>query len=209
MSSVWEQANPGLLARLDPRLQGYFSEIPAGQVGRGSGIFECVGSPRRWLWPVFLMLSWDRVIFPVWQQQVRFEVENRPWHDERGNTTIQARRSFHFVAGTRVMVDAITAEQQTSEEIGLIDYLGSSGRLAANLQAEAKDGALSLSSTSVSFRLWRRSFTLPRAISPTVRITEGIDESTGLQQISMELRQPQLGLLYQYRGKFSYRIVPD
>ncbi|WP_045072929.1 DUF4166 domain-containing protein [Psychromicrobium lacuslunae] len=208
MSSVWEAAHPGLLDQLHPRLQSYFSEIPVGQVGRGSGIFDRVGSPHRWLWPVFLVLSWDRIIFPVWQSEVRFEIENRP-QTAQGVKLIRARRSFHFEAGSRVMIDAITAEPASKSTTRLVDYLGSSGRLAASLLVSAQNGQLELRSEAISVRLLGRRFTLPRVIAPTVQITEGVDESTGLQRISMELRQPQLGLLYQYQGRFNYQIESD
>ncbi|OIH95120.1 DUF4166 domain-containing protein [Curtobacterium sp. MCBA15_001] len=151
-------AAPDVLARLHPRLRTYFGPVPPGHVGRGEGVFSVVGTPRRWLWPVLACFARDAVMFPVWERDVSFTVENRPVTVRRGRTgqeahpAVRAHRTFHFRAGDRTMVDAITAEPT-----GLVDHLGRHGRVSAQLRvavdASGPDaGALRLVSTHVSFR---------------------------------------------------------
>ncbi|NYE96465.1 hypothetical protein FHU41_002715 [Psychromicrobium silvestre] len=205
MSSVWELVAPQLLTELEPGLAPYFGEIPPGRIGRGQGVFACVGTPRRWLWPVLVVLARNGVVFPAWEREVSFEVENRPVIDTRGRVAISARRIFHFRSGTRVMVDAITAERDGT----LSDYLGHNGRLIVALNPTSEQGGLVLSSKTLWLRLFGRKLRIPTAIAPKVCISERFDSESGQQQVSMRLEQPQLGLLYEYSGRFSYRIVPN
>jgi hypothetical protein len=85
-------AAPELLARLHPRLRAYFGAIPPGHVGRGEGVFRVVGTPRRWLHPLLALFARDAVMFPVWERDVPFTVENRPARVGRGSPTgLEAR----------------------------------------------------------------------------------------------------------------------
>lgn len=208
VASVWERTAAGVLPLLDDGLADYFGVLPAGQIGRGNGVFRQVGTPRRWLWPVLWLLGREGIIFPVWQQDVPFEVVNRPSVDEQGRVSLSAQRSFEFRRGIRVMVDAITAEHDGS----LTDYLGKHGWLAASLLAEAQGGAMHLRSTKIRFRWpwpwpWPWGWcTVPKVIAPRVQIYERVEVKTGRQHITMRLSQPQLGLLYEYDGEFDYRL---
>jgi hypothetical protein len=207
---------PDVLARLHPRLRTYFGEIPPGHVGRGEGVFDVVGTPRRWLWPVLAVFARDSVMFPVWERDVPFTVENRPARVRRGSgvslearVAVRAHRTFRFRSGSRTMVDAITAEPD-----GLVDHLGRHGRVSARLRtqvdADGPDaGALRLVSTRVTFRALGRDLRLPAALSPRVTLMERFDDEADLQRVSLVLTAPVLGTLYRYEGAFRYEIAPD
>ncbi|WP_263092080.1 DUF4166 domain-containing protein [Curtobacterium sp. RIT-PI-V] len=214
--SPYELSTPSdVLARLHPRLTAYFGAIPPGHVGRGAGVFDVVGTPRRWLWPLLAWFARDSVMFPVWERDVPFTVENRPAHVRRGRAgrearpAVRAHRTFRFRAGSRTMVDAITAEPD-----GLVDHLGRHGRVSARLRAEVDAhgpdaGALRLVSTRVTFRALGREVRLPAALSPRVTLTERFDDEADLQRVSLVLAAPVLGTLYRYEGAFRYEIAPD
>ncbi|MDO3696802.1 DUF4166 domain-containing protein [Curtobacterium flaccumfaciens] len=207
---------PDVLARLHPRLRTYFGPVPPGHVGRGEGVFDVVGTPRRWLWPVLAVFARDSVMFPVWERDVPFTVENRPARVRRGSgvslearVAVRAHRTFRFRSGSRTMVDAITAEPE-----GLVDHLGRhrrvSARLRAQVDADGPDaGALRLVSTRVTFRALGRDLRLPAAPSPRVTLTERFDDEADLQRVSLVLTAPVLGTLYRYEGAFRYEIAPD
>lgn len=207
---------PDVLARLHPRLRTYFGEIRPGHVGRGEGVFDVVGTPRRWLWPVLAVFARDSVMFPVWERDVPFTVENRPARVRRGTGTglearpaVRAHRTFRFRSGSRTMVDAITAEPD-----GLVDHLGRHGRVSARLRTQVDGdgpaaGALRLVSTRVTFRALGRDLRLPALIAPRVTLTERFDDEADLQRVSLVLTAPVLGTLYRYEGAFRYEIAPD
>jgi hypothetical protein len=215
---------PEVLAGLHPRLRAYFGAVPPGHVGRGAGVFSVVGTPRRWVWPVLALFARDAVMFPVWEHDVPFTVENRPVHVGRGadsgrearppsgsvgHVAVRARRTFHFASGDRTMVDAITAEPE-----GLVDHLGHRGRLSALLAVTvpttgADAGALRLASTRVTVRALGRGRSLPAVVSPRVTLTERFDDEADVQRVSLVLSAPVVGTLYRYEGAFRYAVVPD
>ncbi|GAB3122869.1 NAD dependent epimerase/dehydratase family enzyme [Leifsonia psychrotolerans] len=158
--SPYETAWGGLPDTLHPRLRRYFGAIPAGRHGFVTGVFERVGTPRRWLWPLLTLLGRPDVIFPGWHENVPFTVVNRP-----DASAVLAERTFHFPDGDRTMVDAITAEATSPKSGGLVDYLGSGRRLRASLRASVSQGALHLTSTGVGVRIGRRWLNLPPRLS--------------------------------------------
>lgn len=196
--SVWRE----LPATLHPQLRDYCAGIPAGYHGFGHGNFERVGTPRRWLWPLIGLLGRPDVLFPGWYQDVAFTVINRPTRSPSGGAAIAASRIFHFAAGDRTMVDAITAEPLH----GLVDYLGARRRLRATLRASVVDGAMHLDSTAVALRIGRRWLTLPRQLAPRVALIERFDDTAGVQRVALTLTAPLIGTVYEYAGSFSYEI---
>lgn len=188
--SPWRRAIGDGFERLHPRLRDYFSTIPAGRVGRGTGTFDRVGTPRRWLWPVLRVLQRRRILFPVWEHDVPFSIENQ---QEPGG--LRAVRTFRLAGGDRLMVDVVSFEGAR-----LVDRLGDGGRLSAVMTVSVHDGALRLVSTAAH---WGR---VPIPFAPRVRLTERFDDAVGRQHVSLTLESRLLGRVYEYSGHFDYRI---
>jgi hypothetical protein len=187
---------------LHPRLLDYFRAIPVGSHGHGTGVFDVVGTPRRWLWPALWLLGRRGIVFAVWERNVPFTVVNRPRLDALGQVSVDASRHFEFGSGTRTMVDAITAGDS-----GLVDYLGDRRYVTATLVAEVSSGELHLHSTGITISLGGLRVRLPAGISPKVALVERFDDVAGRQRVSLTLTAPILGRLYEYAGSFDYRIV--
>jgi hypothetical protein len=192
-SSPWQRALGDEFGELHPRLHAYFSAIPSGRVGRGIGTFDVVGTPRRWLWPVLRILQRRRILFPVWEHDVPFVIENRP---EPG--AVGAARTFRFALGDRVMVDRVTFDRS-----GLLDRLGDGGVLSSRLTASVANGELHLVSTSTSWARLRIPF------APRLRLTERFDDVIGKQHVSLTLGSRILGRIYEYSGHFDYGIEAE
>jgi len=188
--SPWQRALGDDFELLHPRLHAYFSAIPPGRVGRGSGTFDRVGTPRRWMRLALRVLERRRILFPVWERDVAFTVENRADH-----SGVSAVRTFRLRSGDRTMVDHVSFDAR-----GLIDRLGDGGVLDARLAASVVDGELRLVSTSAH---WRR---LRIPLAPRVRLTERYDDAAGRQHVALTLESKVLGRLYEYSGHFDYRI---
>lgn len=191
--SPWEQALGDDIERLHPRLRAYFGRIPDGSIGHGSGVFEVVGTPRRWLWPVFAVLALDSVLFPVWERDVPFLVRNAP-----GPSRVNALRRFEFAGRARTMVDSTSFGPD-----GLVDRLGRRGSVSARFVARVDEGMLVLESTETRVLGIR----VPAALSPRVTLTERWDEADARQRVTLSLDAPLLGRLYEYDGSFEYRVV--
>ena len=189
MSSPYDLALD--LDGLHPRLRAYFGEIPAGSVGRGTGVFDVVGTRKFWLWPVLWVLGRQGVVFPAWARDVPFTISNMPV-----DGALRGTRTFHFVRGDRSMVDLISASD------GLVDDLGTRRQYRATLDGRAVDGALLMRSTSLRTR---GGIPLPGR----VELTERWDEQSGLQHVAVEIVAPIIGRVYEYSGYFSYEIIED
>lgn len=209
--SPYELTVGSALDDLHPVLRRYFGAIPSGQRGHGSGVFEAVGTPRRWLWPALRILAAQGILFPVWEKNVPFTVVNAPLTDRDGRTAVVAVRRFHLLNGAESMIDAITAENPGPD--GLVDHLGIDRRLRVRLSARVVRGELHLHSTGVEVRVGRQFFALPQLIAPLVTLVERFDDSAdggeGAQRVSVRVEAPFLGRLYEYTGTFRYEITAE
>ncbi|MEP6481270.1 MAG: DUF4166 domain-containing protein [Rhodoglobus sp.] len=192
--SPWERALGAEIDDLDPALRAYFGPIPRGSVGYGEGVFEVVGTPRRWLWPLLAILAVDGIVYPTWAHQVAFSVTNTPSSDG----TVRAKRRFEFPHTGWVMTDEIGITSG-----GLTDRLGRNGYLAATLSAAVVEGGLVLRSTGVTLRIG--SLRVPFGVlSPRLVLVERTEGDR--QHVSMRLHLPLIGTLYEYAGSFRYAI---
>lgn len=193
MRSPWQRELGDRIEELVPALRAYFGAIPVGSLGRGDGVFTVVGTPRRWLWPVFALLAWDGVIFPVWEHDVPFTITNRS--TPRG--TVRSTRVFRLAGGDRVMVDEVGMTAS-----GLVDRLGRHGAISVRLTADVVDGNLVLRSSGASL------FSLPLGpFSPRLSLIESRDGDR--QHVSVALDAPLLGRLYEYSGSFDYAVESE
>jgi hypothetical protein len=194
VTSPWQLALGVRLQQLDPALTEYFSTIPEGRVGRGSGTFDEVGTPRKWLWPVHAVLARGAIAFPVWERDVPFEVVNVP-----GEASVRATVAFGFRGGERIMRHEIRMSSS-----GLVDVLGTRGRLEAALQPSVVGGRLEVRSTGVRLRVGNAHIPLPFA--PRIHLIEQRDGDR--QRVEFTMTAPILGEIYRYAGSFAYRIEP-
>ncbi len=189
-ASPWQEVLGDDFARLAPGLRDYFGPVPEDAVGRGSGVFERVGTPRRWLWPALAVAGAVRIVWPRWEQHVPFAVENR-----REHATLLGRRTFRFRGGERTMVDAVTAEDGA-----IVDRLGRGGVLRCRFRATVDDeGALALDAVRVRL--------LGVPLPARVRLRER-SLPAGRQRVEFVLDVPGIGRVYEYAGEFAYRIAP-
>ncbi|WP_431247554.1 DUF4166 domain-containing protein [Leifsonia xyli] len=189
---------------LHPRLQRYFDAIPDGAVGRGAGVFDTVGTPRRWLWPVLAVFARSHVMFPVWQRGVPFTVENRPVAGTDGAPAVAATRVFELRGRTATMIDEIGVRGGA-----VVDRLGRPVRTEAQFAATVRDGGLRLRSTVVWLVVSGRRLRLPAPFAPVVVLTERWSDEEQQQLVSITVTAPLIGRIYQYTGRFRYGIAEE
>lgn len=184
---------------LHPALREYFSAIPRGRLGVGEGVFERIGTPRRWLWPLLGFLQRQGVVHAGWHQDVPFTVRNR---------TIAGKavgvRTLHLPDGDWTMKDSVCPRPHGR----VLDQIGEPTTLAVAFDVSVDGVALALRSTTVGIRLGRLRITLPKFIAPTVRLRESA-EGQGRQRVSLTVDLPIIGRLYEYEGTFRYVIQDD
>jgi hypothetical protein len=186
---------------LHPSLRAYFDGIPVGSVGRGRGMFDTVGTPRRLVRPLLALFAASGVVFPVWERDVPFTVENRPVVLPDGSPAVRAVRRFGLRGRVREMRDEIGVREGV-----IVDRLGLPVVVVAWFAASVDRGGLRLTSTRVAVRLGRFGVVLPRALSPVVLLTERFDEPSGRQAVAVAVSLPVIGRVYEYAGTFRYVV---
>ncbi|MCS5713047.1 DUF4166 domain-containing protein [Herbiconiux sp. CPCC 205716] len=206
--SPYELTSGSSLDDLHPVVRRYVGGIRPGFRGYGSGVFEQIGTPRRWLWPLLRMLGPQGILFPAWEHNVPFSVINAPLVDRDGRTGVVAVRRFHFLTGAQTMVDVITAENPGPD--GLVDHLGVDRRFRVRLSTRVVRGELHLVSTAVELRVGRHFVPLPRAVTPRVTVVERFDDAAnageGAQRVTAVVEAPLVGRVYEYTGTFGYEV---
>ena len=190
--SPWHEALGDDFMSLHPRLRPYFDTIPEGAAGRGEGVFDLVGTPRRWLWPILSFLAIDHVLFPAWDRDLPFRVRNT-YQDGR----VIGLRRFEFPVRARTMTDSIGWESGQ-----LVDRLGRRGSVKVGFRVSVVDGGLVLESDWIRLGGLR----MPKVLAPRVRLEETWDATAGRQRVSFVMVHPLLGRLYEYSGLFDYRV---
>jgi hypothetical protein len=187
-------------AQLHPALREYFSAVPRGSVGIGEGVFERIGTPRRWLWPALGMLQRHGVVHAGWHQDLPFTVRNRTI----AGKAISAR-TLHLPEGDWTMRDAVGGRPHGR----VLDQLGEPTTLVVAFEVFVDGDALALRSTRVGIRLGRVRLRLPKFLAPIVRLRESAEKQAGRQRVSLTVDLPVIGRLYEYEGTFSYTIRDD
>lgn len=193
----WAAALGDRVEQLSPALQAYFGGVPIGARGIGEGVFTTVGSPRRWLWPLLVLLGRWNVVWPVWEQEVPFTVVNVP----TPHGLVSARR-FGFASGDRIMTDRVVFTPH-----GLRQRLGTGERVVVELHVEEEQGGLRITSGRVGIRMLGLRWSLPAAWAPSVVVHERTLPD-GRQHVALTLHAPLVGRVYEYAGAFDYRVEP-
>lgn len=191
----WASALGWRIDQLPPALAEYFRGVPYGSHGLGEGVFERVGSPRVWLWPLLALLGRWNVAWPVWEKEVRFTIVNVP--TPHGQISV---RRFHFDSGDRTMTDRIVWTSR-----GLRQRMGAGERMVSELFVQPDGDELLITSGRVGVELAGLRFTLPPSWAPRITVRErALDD--GRQHVDLAIDLPIVGRLYEYAGAFTYSV---
>ncbi|QTG80651.1 DUF4166 domain-containing protein [Arthrobacter crystallopoietes] len=212
MASVYQLAMGQDFALLQPELQEYFSLAsdsgPAAAggdaVGLGTGIFDVAGCPRPALRPLLRLAGRDNALFPEYERDVPFSIENRAHPDADGRPALTAVRTIDFEGVRRTMQDTTVWEDRA----GLTDVLGRSGAVRTDLACAAgADGRMRLVSRRTSIGAGRFRLGLPMLLEAAAFTEQWWDRSEGRFRIRTKVLQRQMGTILEYQGSFSYRLV--
>lgn len=200
MASPYARALGPRLEQLHPTLRAYFSGVAPGQVGVGEGIFDRVGTRRRWLMPFLRPLQRRRVLVAGWHTGIAFRVENRIVAGR-----VVAKRTLQLPGGPWDMRDSVGLAPSGR----LVDALGEPMAVSASFDAHVADGAVRLRSRAVGLRVGSLRIRVPAILSPVVRLREAHDAVAGAQRVDVTIDAPLLGRVYEYSGTFTYRIEEE
>lgn len=204
-TSVYQQAMGADFQALQPELQEYFSLTPgSGFYGLGTGRFDVVGCPQRWLRPLLALSAAEEAFFPEYGENIPFEVQNHAHADPFGRPSLTTVRTIQFPAADRIFQDTTSLTPR-----GLVDYLGRRRRLATDLHPEVGPGrSLRAISTSSRFFGGNLRLGLPGGLDATAYMEQKWDPASNQHRIQVKVLHRVLGVLLVYSGGFDYRLVP-
>ena len=211
MTSVYQRALGPAFSLLQPELQRYFSLAPGAEnddgatvSGVGSGTFDVAGCPVPALRPFLRLTSSDNALFPEYQHNVPFSIENRASLNASGQPQLTAVRTLHFENRTRVMEDATSWDDNLGKAVGA---LGRSGRLLTDVACSVgADGRMRIISRRSRLAAGRRSVALPPVFDAAAFTEQWWDESEHRFRIRTKVIQRQLGTVLEYDGSFTYSV---
>jgi hypothetical protein len=192
--SVYQRALGRSFDHLSPLLRAYFGAIPPDTEGVGEGIFREIGLRVGALRPLFRLLGMRRIAFAEYGEDIAFRIRNTP--SPAGE--LHATRTFFFPAGAQVMTDSMRVADGR-----LIDRIGAAGEVEVELALRVVDGRLEMRSRRLALRLRRLRLALPRIVTVTLR-EQASREVDGAQDVDLRITAPLVGLVYGYRGTFTY-----
>ncbi|KPN19337.1 DUF4166 domain-containing protein [Arthrobacter sp. Edens01] len=205
--SIFARALGADFERLHPMLQLRFGVDPgAGYACVGRGVFSELRRGAWWTVPFLKLGAFRNILFPEHGNNVPFTIENYPYVDGLGRTTVTFTRTLETRAGRPRRFDAtmILGSRGT-----VVDYLGTHQHLATDLDLSVRsDGSLHLRSTDLRFYEGLVRFTVPRFLTGTADLYEAFDDERQVFTIQLQVRNPVFGFLFGYRGEFTCEFPP-
>lgn len=201
--SVFARALGEDFGRLHPMLQRRFGVDPdAGYACVGRGVFSEVRRGAWWTVPFLKFGAFRNILFPERGANVPFTIENYPYVDGFGRTTVTFTRTLEMRPGRPRRFDASMV--YSGRRGTVVDYLGTHQHLATDLDlAVREDGSLHLRSEALRFHEGPVSFTVPRFLTGTADLYEAYDDERQVYTIQLQVRNPVFGFLLGYRGEFT------
>lgn len=199
MTSIYEKALGNDFKKLHPMLQKKFG-LHFSSLNRASGEGEMVTitGGAFWIRPFLRLLAKDHLLFPERGENIGFSIDNYAYKDTRGREIVSWIRRFYFSKVTRAFDAVMWFDGQPGV---IIDDLGKSGRLTAQLSLSVSDrGGMSISSGHTWLNILKRSFKLPSFFSPSVTVYEYFDEKRGQISIRVSIQHKLLGEIISYEG---------
>ncbi|MEY7849161.1 DUF4166 domain-containing protein [Natrarchaeobius sp. A-rgal3] len=207
MTGLFERAVGEDWSTLHPQVRDrYGLEVAGGREAVGVGrMDELTRSPLAL--PVLWLATIDDFLFPEGGTDVRFSVVTEPFVDGNGNEALRLERRFD-TSPPRTFVDTL---RWNPARDCIVDLFGTRGHVAADLYADAEDGALALSIGTQYLRVGGRSLALPGPLSARGRLTDWYDDETECFRVEADIENPLVGSIFGYEGSFQndFRSVDD
>lgn len=201
MTSIYQRALGSDFSKLHPETQRRFALSSTGEsVSIGRGVMTEVWRGAWYTLPFLYLGTWRRIMFPEVGKNIPFTIENYAYTDAYGRETVSWVRTFESSRTRRFDAYMIYSESRNR----IIDYLGSHQHLAVEIDMRVdSSGALCLRSGMQRFYEGPLGFSFPMAVSGVAEVREWFDDSSGLHNISVAVRNKRWGPLFGYRGTFS------
>ncbi|CAM3247308.1 DUF4166 domain-containing protein [Filibacter tadaridae] len=198
--SIYKNALRQDFYRLHPMLQKRY-DLPAGAVFKASGIMKTIKGGPKWLFPLFYMGTYWKLLFPEHGHEIPFTIRNTAFVGDAGEEQVHWERIFHFGRKKRYF-NALMSLDLESRIVK--DYLGEPALVYSDLALSVTDGGgLTIKSLNQKLILGKLGIPLPRIFQGLATITENYNEARACYKISVAVQNPLIGTVFSYEGEFN------
>lgn len=203
--NIYRQIMGDAYQALHPQMLRRFGFGPRhGVASVGTGVMDEIWHGNRWLKP-FLSLGSRRHILPTIRgKDVPFRVENYAFLDPLGRDTVTWVRTFETQPASRFDAYMIAVPERQC----IVDYLGTHQHLAVDLHCSVSNvGGMRIRSGAM--RLYEKGLGVPVPLwlAGIAQVHEWYDDAADCYRIEVDVRNPVLGRVAGYRGRFQARLV--
>ena len=206
MTSPYQAVLGDGLRRPAPAAAGVLRRDPGRRTtASGRGVFDTVGTPRRWLWPALALLGGRRGLPGLASATCRSRSMNRPGRG-RGGRAVGARRPRLPPRGRG---DGRWCDEISADARGHRRPLGRpSPRVEPRFDAAVVDGAtaahVDVASSCGSARM---RIPVPALVAPRVDAHRALRRRPGrAARVASRCTSPLIGTVYEYAGSFRYSV---
>lgn len=197
--SIYKKVLGNDFNRLHPMLQKRY-DLDVGSTFAATGIMKEIKGGPLWLYPLFRLGVYWKLLFPERGKNIPFSIINRARIGSDGESQIHWERVFHF-GMTKRYFNAL----MSLDEIRLVikDYLGEPPLVYSDLAFEVSDeGAITIRSLNQRLVLGKIEVPLPKLLQGLATVTEHYDDADEVYQIYVKVRNPLIGHVFSYEGEF-------
>lgn len=154
--------------------------------------------------PVLWLGTTDDFLFAEQGRDVPFAITTHAFVDDDGYEALFLRREFD-TEPPRTFVDTL---RWNPARDCITDCFGRNGRVVADLQLRAAGEALRLDLGTQWLRLGGRYVRIPGPLAVDATLRDRYDEAAGAFCVSATIRNPLLGEVFGYRGRFDHHVRP-
>ncbi|GAA4911913.1 DUF4166 domain-containing protein [Nesterenkonia rhizosphaerae] len=208
MTAIFEAAMGEQFQRLHPQIRRRFAvSEESGQAFIGTGVMEQIWHRSGWVKPFLALGSTRHILAPKRGTNVPFRIENIPYTDSLGRSTVSFVRTFEYPGAKPARFDAQMVQVPGTRQV--VDYLGTHQHLVTPLDFHAApDGSLTIRSGALRFLEGPVKFTFPSLMAADAVITDSYDDAAECFRIDVQVINRQLGPLFGYRGWFTGEFRP-
>jgi len=197
--SVYKKVLDKEFYRLHPMLQKRY-DFSNHKPLQAAGVMKKIKVGPKFLYPLFWLGTKRKLLFPEEGTNIPFEILNIPLIGANGEDLIQWERVFYFGKKKRYFNALMSFDSRRNL---IKDYLGEPSILYSDLVfMVSTEGYLKIESSKQRLVLGRIEIPLPKIFQGLATVTEKYSEEKGLFLISVDVRNPLIGLIFSYEGEF-------
>lgn len=198
--SIYKKVLGSEFNRLHPKLQKRYA-FSNGAPFNAKGTMKRIQRGPKILYPLFLLGTKCKLLFPEHGTNIPFTITNTPLIGPNGEEQIHWERIFYFGKKKRYFNALMSFD---SEHNLIKDYLGEPSLLYSDLTfIVSSTGDLKIESRKQRLVLGKVEIPLPRIFQGLATVTEKYCEEKDVFQISVDVKNPLIGLIFAYEGEFN------